>query len=223
MIIVATPNAHHIVRDRLDQMFHLRHDVCIEQWGWKVPNQKPGIDQDDFDTDQTIYLMYIDQTRDDVIGCCRLNPTTGPYMVSELWTEQCDLKPPPNDPKIWESSRFCISRRLSSKEEYMEIMWRMCAGVCEYCVASGIDAITWYTAPAFYQTINSLMPVEPLGQPYRDLDDDATYLPGVGYISQSAVDAARANMADPSIPLTYIISPLGQSLGIGTEPTKRAA
>ncbi|MEM9668668.1 MAG: acyl-homoserine-lactone synthase [Pseudomonadota bacterium] len=208
MILIIPPQVRDLVRDRLRQMFVLRHDVCFEQWRWRFPNQNDEIDIDDFDTEETIYLVYVDTDRDDVIGCCRLNPTTSPYMVSELWSERCNLQPPPRDPSVWESSRFCISRNLSSKREYMEIMWRMCAGVCEYCVAVGIKKIAWYTGPAFYQTINSLMPVEPLGTPYFDEKDQDTYIAGTGLVDEQAVLAARRNLQNPNVQLTYAVSPL---------------
>lgn len=223
MIIAVPPPSRHLVKRRLKQMHRLRHDVCAEQWGWRFEGQIPDYDIDAFDTDATVYLLYIDDARDDVIACCRFNPTTSPYMVSELWSEQCDLQEPPRDPAIWEASRFVISRHLSSKAEYMEILWRMCVGTCEYCVTHGIKAITWYTGPAFYQTINSLVPVEPLGRPYYDPADDDTYIPGIGYISEASIKASRANLSDPDIPLTFVLSPDGNRQGIYPPLKKQAA
>lgn len=223
MIIAIPPESRHLVENRLEQMHRLRHDICAEQWGWRFPGQVPDYDIDTFDTDETVYLLYIDEQRDDVIGCCRLNPTTSPYMVSELWPDRCDLQSPPRDPAVWESSRFVISRRLSSKAEYMEIMWRMCVGTCEYCLTHGVDTITWYTAPAFYQTMNSVLQVEPLGRPYYDADDDATYIAGTANISEAGRLASRANLKDPSIQLTHVLAPNGELRGLYLLSKKRAA
>ena len=116
MIIVITPQMRHLYQDRLEQMFKLRYDVCIKQWGWVVPNQEDGIDRDDFDTKDTIYLLYYDQERDDIIACCRLNPTTKPYMLSELWSEHCDLQPVPRDRTIWESSSCLLYTSPSPRD-----------------------------------------------------------------------------------------------------------
>lgn len=219
MIIVITPSMRHLYQDKLEQMFELRYEICIKKWGWTVPDSLPGRDIDAFDTADTIYLLYYDEVRDAIIGCCRLNPTTKPYMVSELWPEYCDLQEIPRDPTVWESSRFVISGNLDSKHEYMEIMWRMCVGVCEYCLRVGIDTIAWYTGPAFYQTMNAIMHVEPLGNPHYNAKDDATYIAGVGHIDDEVIGVARSKLTDPSVELTYILSPLDAL----STPDRRAA
>ena len=223
MIIVVTPQMRHLYQDRLDQMYRLRYEVCVKQWGWKIPNQQAGVDKDDFDTDDTIYLMYFDERRDDIIACCRLNPTTKPYMLSELWPQHCDLQPLPNDSKVWESSRFVVSGNLDSKAEYLEVMWRTCVAITEYCLRVGIEAIAWYTSPIWYQTMNSVMPVQPLGRPHHNTADDETYIAGIGHFSEDVVRQGRSKLADPTVKLTYILSPLEDTGPASLPPTRRAA
>lgn len=208
MIIIVRPHERHLYQTQLDEMFAVRYDVCIRKWGWKVPGVIPGYDKDQFDTDETIYLIALTDDGSSVIGCCRLNPTTKPYMVPVLWPEACNLINPPSHPLYWESSRFVVRSGLGSHEMYMEIMWRLCAAVCEFCVDQGYERIVWYTDPGFYQTMNSLMKIMPLGTPHHNEEDDKTYIAGMGLITPDAISKARANLSKPDMILTYGLSPI---------------
>jgi len=86
----------------LDAMFRMRYDVVVKQWGWDVPGIEPGYDKDEFDTDQTVYMLYLSEAGDQVLGCCRFNPTSEPYMISELWPDHCDLQDMPKSSTSWE-------------------------------------------------------------------------------------------------------------------------
>lgn len=208
MIIVVMPHERHLYQAQLDEMFAVRYDVCIRKWGWNVPGAKPDCDKDQFDTEHTIYLIALTDDQSTVLGCCRLNPTTEPYMVPVLWPEACDLIDPPSHPLYWESSRFVVRRGLGSHEMYMEIMWRLCAAVCEFCVAHNYERIVWYTDPGFYQTMNSLMQIKPLGTPHYNEQDDKTYIAGMGLVTPDSVAKARANLAQPSMELTFRLAPI---------------
>lgn len=208
MIVAIMPKDRHLYKQQLEEMYTVRYDVCIKKWGWDVPGSAPGCDKDQFDTESTIYLIALADDQSTVLGCCRLNPTTEPYMVPVLWPEACNLITPPSDPRYWESSRFVVRSGLGSKKNYMEIMWRLCAAVCEFCVANSFERIVWYTDPGFYQTMNSLMRIIPLGTPHYNEQDEKTYIAGMGLVTEEAVTKARANLIDPSMQLTYMLAPL---------------
>ena len=210
MIEIVLPTLRSHYAELLDQMFRMRYDICIKKWGWVVPNQKPGLDIDEFDNDEAVYMLLLSDDRQDVIGCCRFNPTTSPYMISKLWPESCDLQAPPSDPAIWEASRFVVRGGMGSKEKYLEIMWRLSTGMCEFCVSAGIEKIVWYTDPPFYQTIASVMDTEPLGRPTYNADDDKTYISGTSKPNEDGIRRSRANLKDPDMNLTFALTPLGQ-------------
>lgn len=223
MIEIILPESRNLYRGLLDQMFTMRYDVCIAKWGWNVPESPPGRDIDRFDTDKTVYMLSLSDDRKTVLGCSRFNPTTSPYMIPELWPHACDLQDAPCDPAIWEASRFVVRSDLGSKEHYLEIMWRLSTGMCEFCVSAGIKKIVWYTDPAFYQTINSVMKVEPLGRPHYNEVDDKTYIAGLGYPNEDGIIASRANLVDPNMELTFAMSPLGSATASFPFPFKEAA
>jgi len=163
VIEIVLPEVREHYADQLDQMFRLRFETCIQKWGWKVPGATDGKDIDEFDNEEAVYMLLLSDDRRTVLGCCRFNPTTSPYMISKLWPETCDLQPAPSDPTIWEASRFVVRGGLGSKSDYLELMWRLSTGMCEFCVSAGIEQIVWYTDPPFYHTIASVMDTEPLG------------------------------------------------------------
>ena len=56
--------------------------------------------------------------------------------------------------------------------------------------------------------MNSLMKIEPLGTPHYNKKDDKTYIAGMGLVTPDAVKKARANLSNPKMKLTYVLSPL---------------
>ncbi|MEM6625109.1 MAG: acyl-homoserine-lactone synthase [Pseudomonadota bacterium] len=110
MIEIVTPGNRRCYAPLIEDMYRMRYDVVVKKWGWRVPGATPGRDKDQFDTDETVYILHLDEGRRKVLGCCRLNPTTGPTMLSDLFEDACDLQAVPRDRTIWEASRFVVSR-----------------------------------------------------------------------------------------------------------------
>lgn len=80
------------------------HNVFVESLRWDL-NAPEGIEQDQFDHQDTVYVI----ARDDegrINGCARLLPTTGPYLLEEVFPELLNGLSPPSSSKVWELSRF---------------------------------------------------------------------------------------------------------------------
>jgi N-acyl-L-homoserine lactone synthetase len=80
-----------------------RHQVFVERLGWQLRADE-GRELDQFDRPDTLYVIAQDDA-DEVFGCARLLPTTGPCLMSEVFPGLI-AGPPPCDPRIWELSRF---------------------------------------------------------------------------------------------------------------------
>ncbi|MBC7905155.1 MAG: GNAT family N-acetyltransferase [Rhodospirillaceae bacterium] len=89
----------------LNSIYGLRHKVFKERLDWEV-NSRDGLERDEFDDEQPVYLAYHGQSGD-VIGCVRLLPTTGPNMIRDVFPDLSD-EPIPAKTKVWEVSRFGI-------------------------------------------------------------------------------------------------------------------
>ncbi|MGY4259121.1 N-acyl-L-homoserine lactone synthetase [Bradyrhizobium sp. USDA 4516] len=92
--------------DVLRQMYGLRRRVFKDRLGWEVSIGN-NMELDIFDTLNPSYLVML-SNRKDVLGCVRLLPTTGPTMLSEVFSSLLEGEPMPRDQQVLESSRFCV-------------------------------------------------------------------------------------------------------------------
>lgn len=193
MYQIITPDNRDKFAAALDSMHRNRYDVCVTQWGWDIPGIKPGYDKDQFDTEHTVYITINDAKLGRVVASTRLNPTTQPHMMSELFSEYCNLQPYPVSADTVECSRYVIDRTLFNDpvQEY-KIRCNLGIGITEYCLANGITQMSWLTHQKFYQLIQKNWKTEPLGLPVRDTADGWAWVPAV-----SQIDAAlNANQRD---------------------------
>lgn len=117
----------------------LRYEIFVKRQNWKLPHID-GIEFDEFDTPAARYLLWLD---DDGLarGAVRLIPTIRPYMVQKLWPDLLDHAPP-EDPAIWEASRFGCDHRLSPA-----LRRRVIVELVHACQAFGLrNAIAQYLA-----------------------------------------------------------------------------
>jgi len=57
MVELITKYNRHNYESQLEQMFRLRYKIFVEQLGWDLPHAKDGLEIDEFDTEDTIYLI----------------------------------------------------------------------------------------------------------------------------------------------------------------------
>lgn len=81
-----------------------RHRVFVEQLGWDL-QALGNTEQDQFDRDDTIYVISRDECGD-ITGCARLLPTTRPYLLGEVFPQLLNGMPVPKSAEVWELSRF---------------------------------------------------------------------------------------------------------------------
>jgi N-acyl-L-homoserine lactone synthetase len=88
----------------LAEISRYRHKVFIETLGWELPCAD-GIEQDQFDRADTVYVVTQDDERH-INGCARLLPTDRPYLLADVFPQLLNGMAPPCSPDIWELSRF---------------------------------------------------------------------------------------------------------------------
>jgi N-acyl-L-homoserine lactone synthetase len=217
VVEIVTAANRSIYSDLIDDMHAMRYRVAIEKWGWKVPGIPPGYDKDAFVTDHTVYLIETDPDRRQVWGCARLNPTTKPHLMSEVFADACDLSGLAVGDHIWECSRFLIDRsRLPTPEDDAHTRQSVGIGITEFCLSAGITHLTWLTNQAFYNLALSVWDTRPLGLPRHYPDDDATYIPALSVIDEAALGRQRARLLKRRTDVTFVYMPLaaldGQNL-----------
>jgi len=96
--------------DIIDKMFRLRAKVFNDRLGWdvKVSNHR---EMDQFDELNPLYVVETDEHRN-VLASLRLLPTTGPHMLSDVFSELMEPEDIIRSPRVLESSRFAVDTEL---------------------------------------------------------------------------------------------------------------
>lgn len=93
-------------KSTLVAMHQMRARAFRERRGWDV-SVLGGMEIDGFDAIEPHYMLL--RAEDGVLcGCWRLLPTDGPYMLKDVFAELLGGQPAPNDPQVWELSRFVM-------------------------------------------------------------------------------------------------------------------
>ncbi|MFN3628091.1 MAG: acyl-homoserine-lactone synthase [Parvibaculum sp.] len=114
-------------------MHQLRRSVFSERLGWNV-NVINGLELDQFDLPEAHYLVhYAPGGR--VNACTRLLPTTGPYLLADVFPLLVEGEIP-RAHDIWESTRFCADQATAPANIAAILM----AGMLEFGQFLGLRA-----------------------------------------------------------------------------------
>lgn len=130
------------------EMFRLRHRVFKERLGWDVQSRN-GLERDRFDDLDPTYLLAFDG-ENRLVGTWRMLPTTGPYMLRDVFPALLGGMKAPRHPNICEGSRFAVDCDYlgeSSLAALSRVTAEIFCAVVEYCIANGYsEIITVYDA-----------------------------------------------------------------------------
>jgi acyl homoserine lactone synthase len=126
----------------IEGMYRLRHAVFSERLKWTSLNPD-GRELDRFDTLNPVYLICR-EPNGDVVGCWRLLPTTGPYMLKDIFAHLLGGNEAPQAPDVWEISRFAIDpdlRQYQSLGAVSHIVGRMLVELFDFAENAGVRRI----------------------------------------------------------------------------------
>jgi acyl-homoserine lactone synthase len=206
MFKIITPDNRDEYRDLIHAMHEMRYRIVVEEWGWYIPGIREGYDKDQFDTDETVYVLVL--SRDGgVLASSRINPTTRPHMMSELFADYCDLQPYPVGTDVWECSRFVTDRtRMRDPVEDFRTRCRLGLGLTVWCLDHGVSRLSWLTHQKFYNLVQRVWSTEPLGLPRRDGDDWA-WIPAVSRIDKETLDHQMDRYRDAEAIVAEYLAP----------------
>lgn len=149
MIIVIDGLNRHRYTQLLDEMFALRARVFGQRLGWEV-NIQDGREMDKYDGLDPAYVIGVnDENR--VVSCVRALQTTGPHMLSDVFSNILDGEPPLRSATMWESTRFCVDTEVLDRgDSRNSISYATCelmAASLEYASDSGISDIVTVIDP----------------------------------------------------------------------------
>ena len=154
IIVVDGVNRHRYTR-LLDEMFALRARVFGQRLGWEV-DIKDGREIDQFDALDPAYVIGVN-AQNKVVSCVRALQTTGPHMLSDVFSSILDGEPPLRSATLWESTRFCVDtealERGNSRNSISYATCELMAASLEYAKESGISDIVTVIDPVMNRVL----------------------------------------------------------------------
>ena len=192
MIHAISATNRHLYEDIIEQHFRIRHDIFVGERGWHTLRKPDNREIDDYDNNDTVYLLALDGTR--IVGGHRLYPTVIPTMMSQVFPHLANVRGTPSNPEIWEWSRYFVVKDRRDGDLNLRLM----AAVQEFCLDQGITQVsaimeTWWL-PRFQE---AGFVVSPLGLP--SLVENAWTMASLIDISQSSFDQLAGRIGVSSV------------------------
>lgn len=146
MMQLIAPDWYGDFSDELNQMHRLRYRVFKERLGWDVRTDD-GLETDAFDRLKPHYLL-LRGSSSRVDGCVRLLPSTGPTMLRNSFSMLLAGQPAPEEPHVWESSRFALDLPPSAPKGAGGIAvgtYELFAGMIEFGLSRCLRSIVTVT------------------------------------------------------------------------------
>ncbi|MFC6478890.1 acyl-homoserine-lactone synthase [Pseudomonas asuensis] len=117
-----------------------RYKIFVEKLGWEINEafKEEGLEQDEFDRDDTAYI-YLLTEHNDVVAYARLLPTTSEYLLGNVFPFLCDA-PPPRSCHILEISRYVYVGKTESSAAIS--FFRNCLLFAKKMGATDVVAVT---------------------------------------------------------------------------------
>lgn len=127
--------------DILDKMFRLRAKVFNDRLGWEV-KVRDNRETDRFDELNPLYVVETDEKRN-VLASLRLLPTTGPHMLSDVFSELMGPESIIRSPRVLESSRFAADTELLGRlpNDLSTVTGVLLCALLETSRAAGVDFV----------------------------------------------------------------------------------
>lgn len=156
--------------DQLEQMFKQRHDVFVEGRGWRELRRGDGRDIDDYDTEETVYLLTLGDAGE-VFAHGRMNPTSGRHQLEDggVLRKKFAMRAPPKGHRVWEGSRLVggFPERYG-RDFARETLYMILVALQEFAVRRNIvEAVSILEMPALSRFQSMGWDTTPLGLPVQ--------------------------------------------------------
>jgi len=155
MIYVIDKHNRRAFHSQIEEMFRLRHDIYVGRRGWKALEKPDGRDVDQFDTDSTVYILGIDDSGNVTAGL-RLNPTTGPHLIRDIFPHAVTEEPIPVGNSIYEFTRWFVVKERISPEENRRVAGELLVAMLEYGKSIGLTHISLCCDSFFWKTMQEM-------------------------------------------------------------------
>lgn len=141
----------------VQSMFNLREKVFKGRLGWDVTSID-GKEKDEFDELNPVYMLSSNNSHQ-LEGCWRLLPTTGSYMLKDVFPQLLRGEEVPEDEHIWELSRLAVapqSEHYRMKANLNEVTFDMFRNVYDFAVENNIKRYVVVTSAAIERLLRQV-------------------------------------------------------------------
>jgi acyl-homoserine lactone synthase len=150
---------------QIEDMFRIRHEIYVDRRGWAALAKPDGRDIDQFDTDQTVYLLGVDDDGQVTAGL-RLNPTTGPHLIRDVFPHAVTKREIPVGENIMEFTRWFVVKDRVGPADNRRVAGELLVAMFEYGIAKGLSHFTLLCDSFFLRTMRELhWDVATMGEP----------------------------------------------------------
>ena len=185
--------------DLLDGMYWARYDAFVLGRGWRDLARPDGRDIDQFDDEDTVYIVGHEDGR--VVCGCRIRPSQKPHLLREAFSHLVSGGEVPEGPNVFECSRLFVERRHPERNRvYIQLL----AQTVDWYRANGGDLLTGVIETWWLNSFLSLdFKIAPLGAPIRE---GRTSIVGVRVVVDDALQANLHGRMSGSPAPTSILS-----------------
>jgi acyl-homoserine lactone synthase len=153
-VIEGKDRAHHA--ELFERLFRARYETFVVNRCWSLPARN-GLEIDQYDTDQAVYFVDIDETGH--LQCAvRLTPTIVGSLTADYYPHLSDGGTPLRDPFVYEGTRYIASPREKTPLSNRVVKARILGAMTEWAWSFGIRHIqTVIDAPLLrsFKKVNS--------------------------------------------------------------------
>lgn len=141
----------------LENLYRFRTEMFYERLKWDV-NISNGLEKDQYDEVDPVYLFSHNHLNE-IQSCARLLPTTGRYMLREVFSEMLQGEAAPQDATVWELSRFAVIPAGSTEQRqatFHPVTFRMMQEAVDFADHHGIQRYVIVTSVALEKLLRRI-------------------------------------------------------------------
>ena len=129
----------HLYESYFDPYFRLRHDIYVKQRKWMALDRPDGLEKDQFDTDDAVYLFCIDGGQ--LIGAMRALPTLMPTLMSDIFP-YLNIRGPIRRQDVFELSRVFVIPERRGEHAGPRVEMLLLTAITEYGISIGLTGFS---------------------------------------------------------------------------------
>jgi len=122
-----------------DPYFRLRHDIYVKQHKWMALDRPDGLEKDQFDTEDAVYLFCIDGGQ--LIGAMRALPTQMPTLMSDIFP-YLNIRGPIRRQDVFELSRIFVIPERRGEHAGPRVEMLLLTAITEYGISIGLTGFS---------------------------------------------------------------------------------